>query len=40
METMAERTAGFENVACRQDGHVAVITRTRPHRRKALHYPA
>ena len=25
METMAERTAGFECVACRLDGHVAVI---------------
>lgn len=40
METMAERTAGFENIACRQDGHVAVITLNRPHRRNALNYPA
>jgi enoyl-CoA hydratase/carnithine racemase len=40
METMAERTAGFECVACRQDGHVAVITLNRPHRRNALNYQA
>jgi enoyl-CoA hydratase/carnithine racemase len=40
METMAERTAGFECVACRLDGHVAVITLNRPHRRNALNYQA
>ena len=40
METMAERTAGFECVACRLDGHVAVVTLNRPHRRNALNYQA
>jgi len=40
METMAERTAGFECVACTLDGHVAVITLNRPHRRNALNYQA
>ena len=40
METMAERTAGFECVACRLDGHVAVVTLNRPHRRNALNYAA
>ena len=40
METMAERTAGNECVACRLDGHVAVITLNRPHRRNALNYQA
>jgi len=40
METMAERTAGFECVACTLDGHVAVITLNRPQRRNALNYQA
>ena len=40
MDTMAERTAGFECVACRLDGHVAVVTLNRPHRRNALNYQA
>ena len=40
METMAERTAGFECVDCRQEGHVAVVTLNRPQRRNALNYQA
>lgn len=40
MESMAERTAGFENVLCRVDVHVAVVTLNRPHRRNALNFPA
>src|SRR3546814_14043240 len=40
MESMAERTAGFECVACRLESHVAVVTLNRPHRRNALNYQA
>jgi len=40
METMAERTAGFECVDCRLNGHVAVVTLNRPRRRNALNYQA
>jgi enoyl-CoA hydratase/carnithine racemase len=40
MVSLAERTAEFTDVLCRLDGHVAVITLNRPHRRNALNYPA
>jgi enoyl-CoA hydratase/carnithine racemase len=40
MISLAERTAGFADVLCRLDGHVAVITLNRPHRRNALNYQA
>jgi enoyl-CoA hydratase/carnithine racemase len=40
MEILAERTADFEDVVCRLDGHVAVVTLNRPHRRNALNYQA
>src|SRR4051812_21018589 len=40
METMAERTAGFDCVAARVAAHVAVITLNRPQRRNALNYQA
>ena len=40
MTSMAERTAGFDCVACRIEGHVAVITLNRPQRRNALNYRA
>ena len=40
MASMLERTAGFADILCRLDGHVAVITLNRPHRRNALNFPA
>jgi enoyl-CoA hydratase/carnithine racemase len=40
MGSFAETTAGFEEVLGRLDGHVAVITLNRPHRRNALNFPA
>lgn len=40
MVAMAERTAGFADVLCRLEGHVAVVTLNRPHRRNALNYQA
>jgi enoyl-CoA hydratase/carnithine racemase len=40
MASIAESTAGFDCVTCRVEGHVAVITLNRPHRRNALNYHA
>lgn len=40
MGSIAEMTAGFEAVPTRLEGHVAVITLNRPHRRNALNYQA
>jgi enoyl-CoA hydratase/carnithine racemase len=40
MGSIAETTAGFEAVPTRLQGHVAVITLNRPHRRNALNYQA
>jgi enoyl-CoA hydratase/carnithine racemase len=40
MGSMTETTAGFEAVVSRVDGHLAVITLNRPHRRNALNYQA
>jgi enoyl-CoA hydratase/carnithine racemase len=38
--TIAENTAGADGVTLAVDGHVAVITLDRPHRRNALNYRA
>jgi len=40
MASFAERTQPFETVACRTEGHVAVIALNRPHRRNALNFQA
>jgi enoyl-CoA hydratase/carnithine racemase len=40
MSLFAERTTGFEHVACRLEGATAVVTLNRPHRRNALNYQA
>lgn len=40
MASIKDQTAAFECVACHIDGHVAVITLNRPHRRNALNYQA
>jgi len=40
MGSIAETTASFEAVPTRLEGHVAVITLNRPHRRNALNYQA
>lgn len=40
MGSIGEATLGFEAVLVRLDGHVAVITLNRPHRRNALNYQA
>jgi enoyl-CoA hydratase/carnithine racemase len=40
MGSMSETTAGFEAVTSRLEGHVAVITLNRPHRRNALNFQA
>ena len=40
MLTYTERTQAFETVACRTEGHVAVVTLNRPHRRNALNFQA
>jgi enoyl-CoA hydratase/carnithine racemase len=40
MPSMSEATAGFQDVLCATDGHVARITLNRPHRRNALNFPA
>jgi len=40
MVSLAERSAGFEHVACAFDDHVATITLNRPERRNALNYKA
>jgi len=40
MVTIPDEAAGADGVICRKDGHVAVITLNRPHRRNALNYRA
>lgn len=40
MVSFTERTAKFECVSGRLDGHVAVVTLNRPHRRNALNFQA
>src|SRR4051794_9071080 len=40
MVSLIEKAAGFENVICTLEDHVATITLNRPHRRNALNFPA
>jgi enoyl-CoA hydratase/carnithine racemase len=40
MVSLTEKSAGFENVLCKVEDHVATITLNRPHRRNALNYAA
>jgi enoyl-CoA hydratase/carnithine racemase len=40
MASLAEKSAGFECVACALDAHIATITLNRPERRNALNYRA
>lgn len=40
MVSLIEKSAGFENVLCGLENHVATITLNRPHRRNALNFPA
>jgi enoyl-CoA hydratase/carnithine racemase len=40
MASLAEKSAGFECVACALDTHIATITLNRPERRNALNYRA
>ncbi|MFC3069452.1 enoyl-CoA hydratase/isomerase family protein [Phenylobacterium soli] len=40
MSAILEETRAFECIAVRREGHVAVVTLNRPHRRNALNYQA